>query len=261
MIRYLRMTANQRAVISTILTSEHRVVSLRILMKDVSVTLASGDQYRVTSYQVDLHSPNGEILRQFDMRDIAGIGRAGTTVRIRERNGETFDVTTMSLDDARRIEAIIRTSLSSRGAQTVPLMVTPADAPTHSSISWKLMLIVIAITASCIAGVVIAVPLDEYDESTVNGNRRIVYTVTDSTDVAVSLTYQRADGEAIQLHVADTPWRKRLSARSGAELSVSAQRGAEPGTVHCEIRNGDILIDLAESTGAFATVTCHGNVP
>jgi hypothetical protein len=230
-------------------------------MKDISGTLACGNRYRVTSYLVEVHSPRGEILTQFDMRDVVGIGRSGTTVRIRERNGETVNVTAESLDDADRIEAIIRTSLSARGARAEPLLVAPADTRSASSISWKLLLVLIAITASCIAGVVIAVPLEVYDESSSNGNRRIVYVVTDSTDGVVSLVYRRADGDARHIAYPDTPWRKRLSAGRGSGLSVSAWRGSGPGSVRCEIRAGDILIAIAESTGEFVTVTCRGNVP
>jgi hypothetical protein len=227
-------------------------------MKDVRGTLANGHHYRVTSYLFTIHSPHGEILTQFDMRDVVGVGRSGTTIRIRERDGEIRDITAEWNEDADRIEAIIRSSLSTRGARVAPLAMSPAYKRLTRDLSWKHGLMVMAIVTTLIVSFIIAVPLVRPDESSANDDRRIVYMVTDSTSGPISISYQTAGGAIKRVGDANTKWRKRLSVGRGTDLFVSAQRGVGSGTVRCEIRDGGILIEEAESTGEYAVVTCRG---
>jgi len=76
-----------------------------------SGTLASGNLFRVTSYMVEVTKPTGEPIRQIDANAITGLSRDGDAVSIERTGGELTDLRCLSLDDAGRIEALLRPNL------------------------------------------------------------------------------------------------------------------------------------------------------
>jgi hypothetical protein len=226
-------------------------------MKSVSGVLANGLRYRVSSFVFTVHTCAGEVLQQFDLRNVFAIGRSQTTIRVRERNGVTVELTAETLEDADRIEALIRTSLNVRGVRPVPLLMEPAHSTASHDVPWRVLATIMAIGVLCFIGFNIAVPMRASEPTVVPIQRRVVYMVDDSAAASVEITYHTASGVPKSIPKANPIWRKRLAVAQDATLFVSARRGSVPGTIRCEIRDGGIVLESAEATGEFAVATCR----
>lgn len=91
--------------------------------------------------------------------------------------------------------------------------------------------------------------------------RAVTYIVTTSfSNHEVSLTYQNATGNSEQLQtvVQGREWKETFRADPGEFLYVSVQNRVESGTVACKIVVDGVVVEDAESSGAFVIATCSG---
>ncbi|CAN5324953.1 hypothetical protein BH23CHL1_BH23CHL1_26320 [soil metagenome] len=86
---------------------------------EVTGSLASGGRFRATSYMVELTDAVGELSATFDVNDLSGIQRNGQTVILKRTGNSDITITTSSLDDAGRLEQMLRASLPSATAAVV----------------------------------------------------------------------------------------------------------------------------------------------
>ena len=89
--------------------------------QEITGALADGGHYRVTSYMVQLGDAAGTPTQEIDRRELRGVERKGTEVRLRQRKGGDVVVRAASLDDAGRLEAALRPT-----AAPAAVAVTPA---------------------------------------------------------------------------------------------------------------------------------------
>ncbi len=230
--------------------------------EELAGILASGNRYRVTPYSVEITSPDGVFLKQADVNTLVGVGRNGASVLIRDRNGQAFELTTTSLDEAGRIEHLLRRTVT-------PMAVASTIAPATRSAYFRKVWIGIGLAVVGCVGLAFMVALfGESDDDSGNlgsssDTVRVVYRVTDSSPSGTaSLNYENAGGNTEQVEDADTPWEERLSLGRGGFAYVSAQRqGPGSGTVRCTISVDGEVVEEAESTGQFVIATCSGSVP
>ena len=76
----------------------------------VTGSLADGGSYRATSYMVELTDGTGAVHQTVDMNDIKSIQRRGTRLTIKRRQGSDLTLDAASLDDAGRLETLLRVS-------------------------------------------------------------------------------------------------------------------------------------------------------
>lgn len=90
----------------------------------------------------------------------------------------------------------------------------------------------------------------------------VQYVVTTSArNHEVSLTYENAGGntEQLQVEIPERRWRKEMRVRRGAFLYVSVQNREDGGSVGCEILVDGVVVERAESSGAYVIATCSGS--
>jgi len=217
-------------------------------VEEITGTLASGNRYRVTPASVEITSPTGELLKHSSVRDMIGVTRDGSQVRIGEFGGELFELETASPDDAAQIHQLLM--------RTVPAMHTTL-VQKRSRLNYAVW-IAVAVFGFIAIG---AYGMSDGFESTRNTSRVVVYRVTDTSGGAVSLTYENSGGNTQQISDAATPWEKRYTMDRGDFVYISAQRGHNSGTVRCTITVDGEVIERAESSGAAVIATCSGRVP
>lgn len=93
----------------------------------------------------------------------------------------------------------------------------------------------------------------------------VVYRVTTlRPSHPISLTYENETGNTEQLETRTNRqnlWTKRFEVARGEFLYVSVQNRAETGSVECEILIDGIVVEQAESQGAYVIATCSGSAP
>lgn len=91
----------------------------------------------------------------------------------------------------------------------------------------------------------------------------LLYEVTgDGTTSAGNITFFSAGGQQSQETDATLPWSKELRGDKGAFTitGVTAQNGADGGTIRCKItKNGKVEAENS-SSGAYAVVSCNGKL-
>ncbi len=75
--------------------------------QEISGALANGAHYRATSYLVEIVGPNGETTT-IDANEIKEVQRKGQQVTIKRRKGKDVVLEAASLDDAGRLETLLR---------------------------------------------------------------------------------------------------------------------------------------------------------
>lgn len=76
---------------------------------------------------------------------------------------------------------------------------------------------------------------------------------------ASSISYMTAGGDIAQETGVRLPWQRVLTARRGVQLSLVAQNKYD-GTLTCRIYVDGVLLKEVTSRGAYAVVTCYGQV-
>lgn len=76
--------------------------------RDVMGMLADGGRYRVTAYMVEVADPAGAVRETVDRNDVKEVQRKGQTVTIKRRKGKDLVLQAATLDDAGRLESVLR---------------------------------------------------------------------------------------------------------------------------------------------------------
>lgn len=117
-------------------------------MQEYVGQLVDGNRFRVTSYLVEITDPAGSVVRQIDVAYIASVTRRGQTVILQLINQEIITLATVSLDDAGRLEAMLRAAR--------PPQAPPPPLPVEKKgrgFQW------LAIAGACIIGLIMVAAL------------------------------------------------------------------------------------------------------
>lgn len=93
--------------------------------QEATGALAEGGRFRATSYMVEVMDPAGAVLETVDANDIKEVQRKGETVTIKRRKGKDVVLRAVSLDDAGRLEGVLR----SRGGPAPQVVVKKGGIP------------------------------------------------------------------------------------------------------------------------------------
>lgn len=79
-------------------------------MDDGTFSLASGNRLRITPYAMQVTSPAGDLIQEFDRALVASATRSGATLSVRMRDRQELTFSATSIDDAGQIETLLRGS-------------------------------------------------------------------------------------------------------------------------------------------------------